>query len=181
MTTTTTVASQGINLQVYTFGESSKPPVVLVHGYPDNHSVWQPVAERLARKYFVVSYDVRGAGASDAPRKQADYRMDLLSADLKAVVDATLPGRDFHLVGHDWGSIQSWESVTAEGPLKGILAYTEDPIVSTDIIGDPHSSIFVGPWTTSIGDSLIKVVSWYDNEWGYSCRTVDLISKIGKL
>jgi len=118
MTTTTTVASQGINLQVYTFGESSKPPVVLVHGYPDNHSVWQPVAERLARKYFVISYDVRGAGASDAPRKQADYRMELLSADLKAVVDATLPGRDFHLVGHDWGSIQSWESVTAEGPLK---------------------------------------------------------------
>ncbi len=50
MTTTTTVASQGINLQVYTFGESSKPPVVLVHGYPDNHSVWQPVAKRLARK-----------------------------------------------------------------------------------------------------------------------------------
>ena len=69
----------------------------------------------------------------------------------------------------------------AEGPLKGILAYTEDPIVSTDIIGDPHSSIFVGPWTTSVGDSLMKVVSWYDNEWGYSCRTVDLIAKIGKL
>lgn len=69
----------------------------------------------------------------------------------------------------------------AEGPLKGILAYTEDPIVSTDIIGDSHSSIFVGPWTMSIGDSLMKVVSWYDNEWGYSCRTVDLIAKIGKL
>ena len=69
----------------------------------------------------------------------------------------------------------------AEGPLKGILAYTEDPIVSTDIIGDPHSSICVGPWTTAIGESMIKVVSWYDNEWGYSCRTVDLIAKIGKL
>ncbi len=73
----------------------------------------------------MISYDVRGAGASDAPRKQADYRMELLSADLKAVVDATLPGRDFHLVGHDWGSIQSWESVTAEGPLKArIKSYT---------------------------------------------------------
>ncbi|TWT96186.1 Glyceraldehyde-3-phosphate dehydrogenase [Botrimarina colliarenosi] len=69
----------------------------------------------------------------------------------------------------------------AEGPLKGILSYTEDPIVSTDIIGDPHSSIFVGPWTTSIGDSMVKVVSWYDNEWGYSCRTVDLISRIAQL
>jgi len=69
----------------------------------------------------------------------------------------------------------------AEGPLKGILAYTEDPIVSSDIIGDPHSSIFAGPFTQTIGDGMLKVVSWYDNEWGYSCRTVDLISKMGQL
>ncbi len=67
----------------------------------------------------------------------------------------------------------------AEGPLKGILAYTEDPIVSTDIIGDSHSSIFAGPWTTAMGDNFFKVVSWYDNEWGYSSRTVDLIAKLG--
>jgi glyceraldehyde 3-phosphate dehydrogenase len=69
----------------------------------------------------------------------------------------------------------------AEGRLKGILDYTEDPIVSSDIIGDPHSSIFVGPWTQMMGDRLLKVVSWYDNEWGYSCRTVDLLAKIAKL
>jgi glyceraldehyde 3-phosphate dehydrogenase len=68
----------------------------------------------------------------------------------------------------------------AEGRLKGILDYTEDPIVSSDIIGDPHSSIFVGPWTQMMGDRLLKVVSWYDNEWGYSCRTVDLLAKIAK-
>jgi glyceraldehyde 3-phosphate dehydrogenase len=68
----------------------------------------------------------------------------------------------------------------ANGPLKGILAYTEDPIVSTDIIGDPHSSIFAGPWTQVMDGNLLKVVSWYDNEWGYSCRTADLIAKIGK-
>ena len=69
----------------------------------------------------------------------------------------------------------------AEGALKGILSYTEDPIVSTDIIGDEHSSIFAGPWTTSMGDNFFKVVSWYDNEWGYSCRTVDLIAKMGAM
>jgi glyceraldehyde 3-phosphate dehydrogenase len=68
----------------------------------------------------------------------------------------------------------------AEGPLKGILAYTEDPIVSTDIIGDSHSSVFAGPWTQVLDGNLLKVVSWYDNEWGYSCRTADLISRIGK-
>lgn len=69
----------------------------------------------------------------------------------------------------------------AEGKLKGILAYTEDPIVSTDIIGDPHSSIFVGAWTQVVEGNLLKTVSWYDNEWGYSNRTVDLIAKVGKL
>ena len=69
----------------------------------------------------------------------------------------------------------------AEGPLAGILKYTEDPIVSTDIIGDPHSSIFAADWTQVIGGNLVKTVSWYDNEWGYSCRTVDLIAKIGAM
>ena len=69
----------------------------------------------------------------------------------------------------------------AEGPLKGILSYTEDPIVSSDIIGDPHSSIFVPDWTQVMDGNLLKTLSWYDNEWGYSCRTVDLIAKVGKL
>ena len=69
----------------------------------------------------------------------------------------------------------------AEGPLKGILCYTEDPIVSSDIIGDPHSSIFAADFTQVMGGNLLKVVSWYDNEWGYSARTADLIAKIATL
>ncbi|NOZ39429.1 MAG: type I glyceraldehyde-3-phosphate dehydrogenase [Planctomycetes bacterium] len=69
----------------------------------------------------------------------------------------------------------------AEGPLKGILDYNEDPLVSTDIIGDSHSSIFVPDFTQVIGDNLLKVVSWYDNEWGYSCRTADLIALMAKV
>ena len=69
----------------------------------------------------------------------------------------------------------------AEGPMKGILSYNEDPIVSTDIIGDSHSSIFVPDWTQVLEGNLLKTLSWYDNEWGYSCRTVDLIAKIAKL
>jgi glyceraldehyde 3-phosphate dehydrogenase len=68
----------------------------------------------------------------------------------------------------------------AEGPLKGILDYTEDPIVSSDIIGDPHSSIFAADFTQVLDGNLLKVVSWYDNEWGYSARTADLIAMIAK-
>lgn len=71
--------------------------------------------------------------------------------------------------------------VAAEGPLKGILCYTEDPIVSTDIIGDPHSSIFAADYTQVIDGNLLKTVSWYDNEWGYSCRTADLIAIVGAM
>jgi len=69
----------------------------------------------------------------------------------------------------------------AEGPLAGILAYTEDPIVSTDVIGDSHSSIFAAPFTQIIQGDMLKIVSWYDNEWGYSCRTADLVAKFGAL
>jgi glyceraldehyde 3-phosphate dehydrogenase len=69
-------------------------------------------------------------------------------------------------------------SKAAEGELKGILEYTEDPIVSADIIGNPHSSIFDALSTMVVQGNMVKVVSWYDNEFGYSCRVVDLMKKI---
>ena len=69
----------------------------------------------------------------------------------------------------------------AEGPLKGILQYNTDPIVSSDIIGNTHSSIFDATWTTQIGGNMIKVLSWYDNEYGYSNRTADMIARLAQL
>ena len=69
----------------------------------------------------------------------------------------------------------------AEGPLKGILQYSEDPLVSTDIIGNPHSSIFDAASTQVLGGNLVKVLAWYDNEWGYSNRVVDLILRLGSM
>jgi glyceraldehyde 3-phosphate dehydrogenase len=66
----------------------------------------------------------------------------------------------------------------AEGPMTGILEYVEDPIVSTDIIGNPHSSIFDAGGTQVLGGNLVKVMSWYDNEWGYSNRVVDLAQRL---
>ena len=69
----------------------------------------------------------------------------------------------------------------AESDLKGILEYTEDPIVSSDIIGNPHSCVFDAGATIANGDNLIKVIGWYDNEWGYSNRMVDLMEKAAQL
>ncbi len=65
--------------------------------------------------------------------------------------------------------------------MKGILAYVEDPIVSSDVIGDSHSSILAAQETMVIDGSMVKLVSWYDNEWGYSNRVVDLMEKAAAL
>jgi glyceraldehyde 3-phosphate dehydrogenase len=64
------------------------------------------------------------------------------------------------------------------GRLEGILRYNDDPIVSTDIVGSAHSSIFDAPLTMVIDEKLVKVISWYDNEWGYSNRVVDLAQRV---
>jgi glyceraldehyde 3-phosphate dehydrogenase len=64
----------------------------------------------------------------------------------------------------------------AEGPMKGILAYTEDPVVSTDMLHNPNSSIVDSQMTKVLDGDLLKVISWYDNEWGYSCRVIDLVA-----
>jgi glyceraldehyde 3-phosphate dehydrogenase len=69
----------------------------------------------------------------------------------------------------------------AEGPMAGIMEYVEDPIVSTDIIGNPHSSIFDAGGTQVLGGNLVKVMSWYDNEWGYSNRVVDLAERLSQV
>jgi len=68
----------------------------------------------------------------------------------------------------------------AEGELKGILAYTEDPVVSTDMLHNPNSSIVDSDLTKVMGGNLVKVVAWYDNEWGYSMRVVDLVEFLAK-
>jgi glyceraldehyde 3-phosphate dehydrogenase len=67
----------------------------------------------------------------------------------------------------------------AEGPMKGVLEYTEDPIVSVDVIGNAHSSIFDSQLTKVIGGNFVKIISWYDNENGYSNRMADLVVKMG--
>lgn len=101
----------GCRLAVFERGPSDAPTVLLVHGYPDDHAVWDLVAERLEADHHVVTFDVRGAGRSDAPSATSAYRMEVLVADIVAVARAVSPDRPVHLVGHDWGSIQSWSAV----------------------------------------------------------------------
>ena len=121
---TLVVEAGDVRLAVYVSGPREAPPLVLVHGYPDSAAVWEPVRAQLDGRYRVISYDVRGAGASEAPAGRAAYRLERLASDLAAVVDATCGGQAFHLVGHDWGSIQSWEAVTSPSFAGRIASFT---------------------------------------------------------
>lgn len=121
----TVPGSGGLRLAVQERGSADDgPTVVLVHGYPDSHTVWDLVADRLAVDHHVVTYDVRGAGASGVPKDRAGYAMAHLVADLVAVTDAVSPDQPVHLVGHDWGSIQSWGAVTDPVAAARIATFT---------------------------------------------------------
>jgi glyceraldehyde 3-phosphate dehydrogenase len=78
------------------------------------------------------------------------------------------------------GEVNAAMREAAEGKLKGILEYTEEPIVSIDIVGNPHSSIFDALTTTVIDGNLVKVMSWYDNEWGYSSRLAEMVAQVAR-
>ncbi|QXJ23190.1 alpha/beta fold hydrolase [Actinomadura graeca] len=115
------VRSGGIELAVRERGDGDRPAVVLVHGYPDTGAMWDEVADRLAVRFRVIVYDVRGAGGSSAPSDPLDYGLDASIGDLEAVLDGAGLDGPVHLAGHDWGSVQGWEAVTGDR-LRGRIA-----------------------------------------------------------
>ena len=120
----TEVVSGGLRLAVYAEPGGPGPVVLLVHGYPDTHAVWTMIHAELGSELRVVRYDVRGAGASQAPRQRAGYRLEHLAEDLFAVADAVSPDAPVHLVAHDWGSIQAWHAVTDPRAAGRIASFT---------------------------------------------------------
>lgn len=118
------VTTDGLSLAVAATGPDDAPTLVCVHGYPDNRRVWDGVAGELSGRYRVVTYDVRGAGSSEAPATRSGYINEQLAADLDAVIEAVCPDRPVHLLGHDWGSIQTWHAVTGDGPSSRAASFT---------------------------------------------------------
>jgi NAD(P)-dependent dehydrogenase (short-subunit alcohol dehydrogenase family)/pimeloyl-ACP methyl ester carboxylesterase len=153
-----TVIRDGINLATRRRGNPDGPAVLFVHGYPDNGDVWDAVAEALGDDYHLITYDVRGAGASSSPRGRQAYRLEELRDDLFAVIDALSPGRPVHLVGHDWGSIQAWEAVTEPGAEKRIASYTSLSGPCLDHVGHSMRGTGAADLTASLRQ-LAK--SWY--------------------
>ncbi|MEU6094205.1 SDR family oxidoreductase [Streptomyces sp. NPDC047079] len=130
------VRTGGVELSVAELGDPGRPTVVLVHGYPDSKEVWSEVAPRLAGRFHVVLYDVRGHGRSTAPsRLRGGFTLEKLTDDFLAVADAVSPDRPVHLVGHDWGSVQSWEFVTVRRTEGRIASFTSMSGPSLDHFG----------------------------------------------
>ncbi|MGK5628654.1 SDR family oxidoreductase [Streptomyces sp. URMC 123] len=119
------VRTAEVELCVAELGDPTGPTVVLLHGFPDSKEVWDRVARRLADRFHVVLYDVRGHGRSSAPKPlRGGFTLEKLTDDFLAVADAVSPGRPVHLVGHDWGSVQGWEFATAPRAADRIASFT---------------------------------------------------------
>lgn len=114
----------GTRLAVYEDGNPDGPTVVLVHGWPDSHVLWDGVVQLLADDYRIVRYDNRRAGASEVPTGVAAYRVATLADDFDAVVSARCPGEKVHVVGHDWGAATVWEYVTRPQAGDRVASYT---------------------------------------------------------
>lgn len=130
-------AADGVRLAASTAGDPEHPTVLLVHGYPDTHAVWDVVAGALADRYHVLTYDARGSGASERPSAREAYAVEVLAADARAVARAGAPGRRVHLVGHDWGSVTGWEAAT-----------------------EPDAADWLSSFTTVSGPCLDHVAAW---------------------
>jgi len=129
----------GVTLNVAVAGERSKPPVILLHGFPESHRTWREVAPRLERDFFLVMPDQRGFAGSDRPQEVEAYAADTLVDDIFALADA-LDLERFALVGHDWGGAIAWTAALRGDPRLERLAIITAPhpvIFQKSLIEDP--------------------------------------------
>lgn len=156
------VESGDVRLAVFESGDQARPAVLLVHGYPDNHKVWNSVADDLAADHHVVRYDVRGAGQSGHPAGLREFRLDRLADDLFAVADSASPGQPVHLVGHDWGSIQSWHAATDPRAAGRIASFTTISGPCLDHTGHWYHRRLARPTPRHLAQMLNQSLrSWY--------------------
>ncbi|WP_156686668.1 SDR family oxidoreductase [Mycobacterium sp. Marseille-P9652] len=139
-------SADGARIAVYEEGKPDGPTVVLVHGWPDSHVLWDGVVPLLAERFRVIRYDNRGVGLSSAPRPVAAYRMERFADDFAAVIGELSPGGPAHVLAHDWGSVGVWEYLTRPGAGDRVASFTSVSGPSQDQLAE---FIFGGlrrPW-----------------------------------
>jgi glyceraldehyde 3-phosphate dehydrogenase len=155
-----------------------------IHAYTNDQKILDAPHKDLRR--------ARAAGVSQIPTTTgAAKAVGLVLPDLKGKIDGLairVPTSDVSLVDLvavmkvpvEEKAVNAAFKAAAEGSLKGILQYTDEPLVSVDFLHNPHSAIVDGLSTKVVAGNLLKVLAWYDNEWGYSCRLRDLIKYISR-
>ncbi|MGV0737011.1 SDR family oxidoreductase [Mycobacterium syngnathidarum] len=118
------VRNGDIDIAVYEHGNRSGETILLLHGWPDSHRLWDGVTPLLADRFHVVTVDNRGHGRSSNPRAVRDFRITELAADYLAVIDAVSPDEPVHVMAHDWGSVAMWEAVCDNAVQHRIASFT---------------------------------------------------------
>ena len=154
----------GVTLNVALAGDQAKPPVILLHGFPESHRTWREVAPRLEDEFFLVMPDQRGFAGSDRPQEVEAYKTDTLIDDVFALADA-LGVERFALVGHDWGGAIAWPAALRNDPRLTRLA----------IINAPHPVVFQ---KSLIEDEDQRAASQYIN-WFRSPEAEKAIEAMG--
>ena len=114
----------GIRIAVYEQGNPDGPTLVMTHGWPDSHMLWDGVVARLSDRFRIIRFDNRGVGKSSVPKPVSAYKLTKLADDLAAVIAAVSPGEPVHVLGHDWGSVSVWNYLTRPGASDRIASFT---------------------------------------------------------
>jgi NAD(P)-dependent dehydrogenase (short-subunit alcohol dehydrogenase family)/pimeloyl-ACP methyl ester carboxylesterase len=117
-------STDGVRVAVYEEGNPDGPTVVLVHGWPDSHVVWDGVVPLLADRYRIVRYDNRGVGKSSVPKPVSAYTMACYADDFAAVIESVAPGEPVHVLAHDWGSAGMWEYLSRPAAGDHVASFT---------------------------------------------------------
>ncbi len=139
-------SADGVRIAVYEEGNREGPTVVLVHGFPDSHVLWDGVVPLLAERFRIIRYDNRGVGMSSVPKPVSAYTMERFADDFAAVIGELSPGRSVHVLAHDWGSVGIWEYLKRPGAGDRVASFTSVSGPSQDQLVDYIFSGLRRPW-----------------------------------
>jgi NAD(P)-dependent dehydrogenase (short-subunit alcohol dehydrogenase family)/pimeloyl-ACP methyl ester carboxylesterase len=156
----------GVRLAVYEQGNPDGPTVVMAHGWPDSHVLWDGVVPGLADRFRIIRYDNRGVGKSSVPKPISAYKIARLADDLAAVIAAVgRPGEPVHLLGHDWGSVSAWEYLSRPGASDRVASFTSVAGPSTAHYGKYTLDSLKRPYRpvrfARALDRFLRLTYWY--------------------
>lgn len=158
-------SADDVRIAVYEQGNPDGPTLVMAHGWPDSHVLWDGVVALLADRFRLIRYDSRGVGKSTVPKPVSAYTIAKLADDLGAVIAAVSPGQPVHVLGHDWGSVATWEYLSRPGASDWVASFTSasGPGIAHyggyifDSLKRPHRPV---QFARAI-DRILRLTYWY--------------------